>query len=355
MKKLILSILTIFVFFGNHLPQKCIQTTVDFLGQTQSICVSDSTAIRILWGAPPNDILAFDHQLLDNQLLHKISQQYSLDVATIYALNRLYEIPQNKNAQDKYLSVIDSLEKNIPLVKIEKLKSKYFLFVPGLAYKEDPSTGADLARQMRLFKLLGIKNKLIETGEYALAEQNAQIIADEIIETSKKCKDIVLVSVSKGSLETAIALGKLLGEEQLKSVSSWVSVGGILRGSPVADQYLKAPKSWLARFVLWSKGHSAEVVRDVSHQFRSVTFNSLNFPVHIKTIHFVGIPLTSQVHKRIKARYCSLQKNFGPNDGLTTITDALTMHGIVISELGLDHYFKDENIDIKTLALACLL
>ena len=107
MKKLISSILTIFVFFGNRLPQKCIQTTVDFLGQTQSICVSDSTAIRILWGAPPNDILAFDHQLLDNQLLHKISQQYSLDVATIYALNRLYEIPQNKNTQDKYLSVID--------------------------------------------------------------------------------------------------------------------------------------------------------------------------------------------------------------------------------------------------------
>ena len=34
------------------------KTTVDFLGQTQSICVSDSTAIRILWGAPPNNILA---------------------------------------------------------------------------------------------------------------------------------------------------------------------------------------------------------------------------------------------------------------------------------------------------------
>ena len=355
MKKLILCVLTIFIIFGNHLPQKCIQATVDFLGQTQTICVSDSTALRILWGTPPNDISAFDCQFLDNELLYKISQQYSLDVATIYALNRLYEIPQNKKAQDKYLSVIDSIEKRMPLAKIEKLKSKYFLFVPGLAYKEAPSTGADLARQMTLFKLLGIKNKLIETGEYALVKQNAQIIADEIIRTSKERNDIVLVSVSKGSLETAIALGKLLGREQLKSVSAWVSVGGILRGSPVADQYLKAPKSWLARFGLWSKGLNYEVVRDISHQFRSEAFNSLNLPVHLRTIHFVGIPLTSQVHKRIKARYCSLQKNFGPNDGLTTITDALTMHGIVISELGLDHYFKDENIEIKTLALACLL
>jgi hypothetical protein len=350
-----IGIITCFIISGSCVPKKYINVTTKFLGQTQTILVSDSMTMQILQGNTPDDFIAFDNQNLTNTLLHEISQKYSLDVATIYALNRLYEIPQNKEAQNHYLSFIDSIKNNIAPIQIEKLKSKYFLFIPGFGYKEDATTGADLARQRRLFSDLGLENKLIETNEYGLSESNAQIIANEIIEASKFKTDIVLVSASKGGLETAIALGKLLNKEQLQNVSAWVSVGGILKGSPIADQYLKSPKRWIAQFILWTKGQNMEVVKDISHSFRSEAFKSLDFPVHIKAIHFVGIPLTSQVHKRIKGRYCTIRKSFGPNDGLTTIPDALTPQGLVVSELGLDHYFKDENIDIKTLALACLL
>ncbi len=350
-----IGIITCFIISGSCLPKKNIKVTARFLGQTQLISVSDSIALRMLRGDIPYDFMRFDHRNLDNNLVREISKTYSMDVATIYALNRLYEIPQNKEAQNHYLSFIDSLKNNIAPIQIEKLKSKYFLFIPGFGYKDDATTGADLARQRRLFSDLGLENKLIETNEYGLSESNAQIIANEIIEASKFKTDIVLVSASKGGLETAIALGKLLNIEQLQNVSAWVSVGGILNGSLIADQYLKAPKRWIAQFILWTKGQNMEVVKDISHSFRSEAFKALNFPVHIKTIHFVGIPLTSQVHKRIKGRYCTIRKNFGPNDGLTTIPDALTPRGFVVSELGLDHYFKDENIDIKTLALACLL
>ena len=41
----------------------------------------------------------------------------------------------------------------------------------------------------------------------------------------------------------------------------------------------------------------------------------------------------------------------GPNDGLTTLTDELTSQGIVITELGLDHYYSDPRIDQKAIAL----
>ena len=340
---------------GSCLPKHFIYTKAQFLGTTQELAVSDSTVLKILQGQIPTTLKAYDNQNLDNALVHKIATEYSLDAATIYTLNRLYEMPQNKEAQNSYSRFLNTLKQKRVPEEVEALQSKYFLFIPGFAYKEDPTTGADLARQRELLTSYGVPNKLIETEEYGLVDDNAQVIANTIAKISKTHNDVVLVSASKGGLETAIALGKILDDEQTKNVSAWVSVGGILRGSPIADRYLKGPNRLFAGFMLWTKGHKMEVVKDISHAMRSQTYNDLKFPKHIQKIHFVGVPLTAQVHKRIKGRYCAIQKKYGPNDGLTTIPDALTPGGIVVSELGLDHYFKDDAIDLKTLALACLL
>ena len=67
-------------------------------------------------------------------------------------------------------------------------------------------------------------------------------------------------------------------------------------------------------------------------------------------VHYVGAPLSSQVSKKVRKNFKMLSK-MGPNDGLTTLMDELVPQGIVITELGLDHYYKDENIDKKTIAL----
>jgi hypothetical protein len=340
---------------SNCIPYATIKVSGSFLGTNQDLLVCDIISEKIIKNEVNQELAIYDKETLDNALVSKIAQTYSLDAATLYTLDRIYKKEKNKINQQSYLAYLNTIQSNQIPKEIEQLKSKYFLFIPGLAYKEDTTTGADFARQRRLLTDLGIENKLIETGEYALSEKNAQLIANEIKEASKTHDDIVLVSASKGGLETAISIGQTMTAEELKSVSAWVSVGGILNGSPIADQYLKAPKCWFAVFMLWIKGYNIDVVRDISHSRRSKDFANYVFPNHIKIIHFVGVPLTSQVHKRIRGRYCSMQKIFGPNDGLTTIPDEITEQGIVISELGLDHYFKDENIDKKTLALACLV
>ena len=339
---------------GNCIPKSVLEVTGDFLGISQTVRVTDSISEKIIKNELNYELASYDNQELNNRLVAEISNKFSLDAATLYTVKRLYEIPNNKTNQNTYNQYLKTLKSNQFPSEISQLKDKYFLFIPGFAYKEDTTTGADFARQRRLMTQLGIQNKLIEVGEFALSEDNAKLIAAEIKEQSLLHKEIVLVSASKGGLETAIAVGKLMNEEELKNVSAWVSVGGILNGSPIADQYLKAPKCWFAEFMLWTKGHNIEVVRDISHERRQKDFQNLHFPKHLNIIHFVGVPLTSQVHDRIKGRYCSLHKEFGPNDGLTSITDELTTNGIVISELGLDHYFKDDDIDKKTLALACL-
>ena len=161
----------------------------------------------------------------------------------------------------------------------------------------------------------------------------------------------MLVSASKGGLETAIALGEKLEPDEISSVKSWVSVGGILRGSPIADSYLKAPKCWIAEFMLWTKGKNIDLVKDISYNKRTIQFEELKIPMHIKILHFVGTPLATKISKEIKNRYCSMS-DFGPNDGLTPIADEITEQGFVVTELGLDHYYRDDLIDKKTLALA---
>ncbi|MBI5856582.1 MAG: hypothetical protein HZB42_02930 [Sphingobacteriales bacterium] len=361
MKPLILGsclIITCILISGFRNFQKYLQAKGIFLGREVELKVDSYLAKLLIENRSDPDKLKFEeiynNKPLTNKLLLEISKRHSSDVAAIYALNRLYQLSENHIAQNKYNDIIKALENDLMVPELKLLKEKYFLFVPGLGYKEDSTTGADFAKQRKLLDSLKIPNRLIETNEWGFVEENSLIIADSIRKASGKYPDIVLVSASKGGLETAIVLGKIMKPDELKNVSAWVSVGGILRGTAIADQYLSAPKCWLAELLLRRRGKNISIVKDMSHKLRAPQFLSLSFPNHIKVFHYVGAPLKSQIQKRIKGRYRYLHSRFGPNDGLTSIMDEITPGGTVISEIGLDHYFIDKNIAIKTLALACL-
>ncbi len=91
---------------------------------------------------------------------------------------------------------------------------------------------------------------MILTESWGLADRNAEIVANRLKELNKQYEKIIVVSASKGGLDVAIALGKLLKAEDIPSVKTWVSVGGIVREAPVADKYLCWPKCWIAEIGL---------------------------------------------------------------------------------------------------------
>jgi triacylglycerol esterase/lipase EstA (alpha/beta hydrolase family) len=200
----------------------------------------------------------------------------------------------------------------------------------------------------------GIANEMIVTDEWGLTDENANILANRLRVLSQQHEKIILVSASKGGLETAVALGKIMKPEETKSIKAWISVGGVLKGSPVADTYLCWPKCWIAEIGLWTKGKRINLIQDVSYKKRTEDFKQLQFPENIKIIHFIGAPLATQINKEIKSLYCSII-HLGPNDGLTPLADELTEKGIVITELGLDHHYRSPNIDKKTIALALVV
>lgn len=358
MKKIFstLTITLIGAFTYIILGGSCLPTT-DFLangylfGQQIKTTVDSKLAKKII-EEPNNEIVSdffrkYRDRTPNTKTLSEISTTYSTDVATLFFVKMQYAKQKNKFAQDHYYRACNRTTNG----SIKDLQNYHVVFVPGLAYKEDATTGADFARQRKLFDSLNISNELIETEEWGLTDKNAQIIANRLKTLNDQHERILLVSASKGGLETSVALGSLLKPKEITSVKAWVSVGGILKGSPIADNYLKAPKCWFAEFMLLTKGKKIDLVKDLSYKQRSKTFQDLGFPDHVKMIHYVGIPWATKVSKEIKSRYCSM-KEFGPNDGLTPISDELTREGIVISELGLNHYYRDANIDTKTLALA---
>lgn len=352
-----LGIITYILFGRSCLPKTTISVDGFLFGKRLKTTVDNSLASLMLTSPKDNKVLdlfaLYNNKPLDTKILSEITEKYSADVATFYFLQKSYQDKENREAQDLYTTYFEEQPSSSYNKLLETLKEYIVVFVPGLAYKQDTTTGADFAKQRQLLTTYGINNKLIEIGEWDLADENANMIATSLKVLSEKYQNIILVSASKGGLETAIALGKILKPEETKSIKSWINVGGILRGSPIADNYLTFPKCWFAELMLWTKGKRINVVQDMSYKNRKKSFEQLQFPENIKIINFVGAPLATKIDKQIKSRYCSMII-LGPNDGLTPLVDETIKNGIVVSEVGLDHYFRDPDIDKKTFALALL-
>jgi len=294
---------------------------------------------------------------LDSDNLRELTQEFSPDFATLYFVSRVYQDPINRKAQDAFHAHVATLRAKGPkeVFRIAKRFAPYLIaFVPGYAYKKDPTTGADFAQQRRLMTEAGFKNVLIETDELATVDTNARIIASEILRLNEEHRRIILVSTSKGGTEVALAIGKLLPPERLEGVKAWISIGGLLRGTPSADQALQWPKSWLVRAAFFFTGHRGEVIEDLNTKKRREVFAQLEFPGDMLTLQYVGAPLSGQIAEYVQGRYDDL-KNLGPNDGLTLLADELVEGGIVITDIGLDHYYLDPDIDLKTFALASVV
>jgi len=301
---------------------------------------------------------------ITNENMALLSNAISTDFATLYLVDKLYRQPANRRAQNRYQDFLELLRSprsprsqksqhdGRSSKEVTTALSDYVcVFVPGLFYKRHAELGGDFASQRQMFDRMGIKTHFIETDEVGTVEDNAKVIANELAVLNKSHEKIIVISASKGGPDLAFALGKLMPEADTKNIKAWISIGGVLRGSPIASQYLRGIKKWYARTVLFFIGTDLDFVEDLSHERGTARHATLSFPEHLLILHYVGAPLSGQVSSSVTKEYKRLSV-LGPNDGLTTLVDQLTPQGIVITELGLDHYYRDSEIDKKSIALA---
>ncbi|GMW03151.1 MAG: hypothetical protein AMXMBFR84_42860 [Candidatus Hydrogenedentota bacterium] len=334
---------------GQHIDamadSPCVSEYVNALNQRMEMSETLDSAIKKADAAP-----------LNAGTLRDLSALTSVDLATLYFTARLYRDTQNRIYQDAFAELTehyhasgpDKIGNSIPL-------NRYTLaFVPGYGYKMDTSTGSDFARQRALMARLGIGTVLIETNETGTVEENATIIADNVRQLGEDGEEVIIVSASKGGPEVALALGEIMSHEDARFVKAWISIGGVLRGSPMADHMLGWPRRWLVATVGRLLGHPKGIAKNLSTDVRGEVFERIAIPEHILTVQYVGAPLCSQVRRETRKRYATLHP-LGPNDGLTLLPDELVEGGIAVTDIGLDHYYRDSMIDMKTLALTQLV
>jgi len=286
----------------------------------------------------------YDAHELNTETLSKIVQKYSFDVAALYFVKRIYGQEKNRQIQDEYLAAIDTLSLENAAPALSFLQNYYIAFVPGFRYKHI-NNGGDFIQQRLLLESAGIAHELIAIEETGLVDVNAQIIADRLQKINLLYPNIIVISVSKGGLETAIAIGKLATPESISSVKAWINVGGILKGTPVADRWAKPfMRFWISCGLFWKgiKVNLSGLLTDMSYKNGVERYSTLKIPPEIYTVNLTSVPLEQQDKSTTFT---------SPNDRFSPLADAITENGTVVIEMGLDHYFSEIDLNIRMTSL----
>jgi hypothetical protein len=292
---------------------------------------------------------------LDWLTLKELSKETSPDFATLFFIKRSLSDATNERFQSSYSKEVKRIKYDVQhnrwtgMVRA-RLRRYKVLFIPGFHYLSNQTTGADFFNQRKLMGQLGLDVQLAATEEDGTVEGNAAIIADTVRAESNADAKLILVSTSKGGPETALALGKILQPGETTAVKAWVSVGGLIRGTFLVDRVVGWPKSWLTKIILSVEGIQFRGLPGLTTTASRQRMNDIRLPRHILILQFVGAPFSGDITKEVKARYLGLRR-YGPNDGLTLLADELLPNGITIIEPGLDHYYEDPDIYLKSLAL----
>ncbi len=288
--------------------------------------------------------------------LQELSRQTSPDFATLFFIKQSLANQVNARFQASYA-------RETRRVKAITRQSSWngivppgaarytFLFVPGFHYLSDPTSGADFFYQRQFMHQLGLDVQLIRTKEDGTIQENAGIIARTIRAESKPESKLILISTSKGGPETALALGEILSPAQTASVKAWISVGGLIRGTLLADRARGWPQSWLIKIIFSAEGIDSRSLPDLTTSVSRERQNGIRLPPHMLIVQFIAAPLSGDIADDVKGRY-RLLRRYGPNDGLTLLADELLPNGISIIEPGLDHFYRDPDINVKSVALA---
>ncbi|MGH6942883.1 MAG: hypothetical protein ACREH6_01515 [Geminicoccaceae bacterium] len=287
----------------------------------------------------------------------QLSERFSVDLATLQLIRVLSAEPANLRARRLFRRELERVRalsgaSGRLAACVARFELPTILFVPGWFYRSQQGTGADFAAQRALLGQLGVDARLIPVRENGTVEENAQIIAREVRRFDPAAGSLILVSASIGGPEVAQALGYVLKPAETGPVAAWVNVGGLLKGSPLADWASVWPRNWLARLYYWWKGLDASDSIASLTTTRSIErFAHQTIPDHILIVNFVGIPLSGDISPGAEFGYLRTSAA-GPNDGLAPILDEIAHGGQTILQVGLDHYYRDPEIDLKTLALA---
>lgn len=283
--------------------------------------------------------------------LAALARASSIDAAAQAFASEIDRVPRNREFRVRFEAALAAGAASVA----EESKARWlFLLVPGWLYQTDPETGADLSRVQAVLGSLGLASRLVPLEENGTIEANAIALASEIEQLEGDGRELILVSTSKGGSETHLALDRLRQTGRAQHVAAWVNIGGLLNGTAVADHWSEWPRSWLAAAGFALRGHGTASIESMTTEARRARFATVSMPPHVLVVNYLGVPMSSDVHGGVRDRY-ELLAEYGPNDGLTLLADAIVPQGITLVEPGYDHFLAMPDLERRAAALTIAL
>jgi hypothetical protein len=288
-----------------------------------------------------------DNGLPDRNELKQLSDEFSIDFAALHLADRIARVPLNRRFSDAFDQALAYTRAGFPesRMSLPAAAAGYeVLFVPGYLYKRHRYTGADFAAPRLALQRVGLARHFVETDEDGAIEANADVVARVIDQRARGGRRLIVVSASKSGPEVALALTRL-GPVGSRHVAAWVNIVGTLQGTALADNGLWHQLEYLIGRVEIAGVESLTTARSRER------FRDFRIPEHVLVVNYIGIPLSGSLSSWARAGFLEL-KSHGPNDGLSLLSDLIMPHAPTLAELGRDHFLLDEEIDVRTIALA---
>jgi hypothetical protein len=209
---------------------------------------------------------------------------------------------------------------------------------PGAFYREHPETGADGRELIEMSKQpWGWQCQCIATESIGTTDRNATLI-NEYLQQKLRSHRVILVSLSKGTSDARVARSRR--PDLFAGLQGWVSVSGVLHGTPMANWLLDR---WRLRpavkWMLWYHRADSEALVALRHgagASLSEPFPDTPFPM----IHVAAFPLRRHLSCFRSRLWHRRLRRDGPTDGVIMLEDLLRVPGRVLPVWGSDHYLQ---------------
>jgi len=279
--------------------------------------------------------------------LAALSRRRGIDFATALLFDRVRNSPEHGGLLN------ECSNSHPPEILSADVRNLTWAIVPGAFHREHPETGADGASLRSYAQQQGIRCEIVPTQSFGPLDVNTTILQEWL--GRRKGDPLVLISLSKGSLEVRRLLERRDAASTLHSLRAWINLSGILSGSPLVHWLLQRPwRAMAVRAAFWWKGYDFNVVRELDRTAKLAN-HSWNLPRGMDAIHVVGFPLQRHLSSALMRRGHRRLAEHGPNDGAgIVLADIVDWPGMIYPVWGADHYLRTSHDDMSRLVTRVL-
>jgi hypothetical protein len=210
------------------------------------------------------------------------------------------------------------------------------LVVPGFFYKEHPDIGSGGEVMLATGAACGFEVGRVPLRSLGTISENANILKETL--KTEVHPDVWLVSFSKGAAEVRLLMQQM-GESFPTNVRGWLSLSGIIGGTPLATAKFRSAFHRIASKTFFPLlGTSAGAIHEMRHD-HEFWQRELVLPHNMRCVHVAGVPLVSHVQPILVKRYQQLSE-YGVNDGMSLLRSTMAVPGDIYPIWGTDHMLR---------------